>query len=481
MDQKEVIKIACLALVFGLGAPALGVVLKGRRLWQQAAFALMCFMTIGGGFWAADWGLTLQNVEHYRGHSRGYHFYFNEALALALVVAQVLERRSGFRWLPPGFWLYLVFCGVSFLSIFAATNPNYVCMAAFKAIKVLVIATATYNFLRTEKDLRFFLLVMCGTMGWQTIVVLAHKYYLHIYQIRGTFEHQNSLTMYTGLIGMLFLAASLGPKIPGSSLFLLSYIACAVIVESALSRGGLAAFVIGTAAMAGLSLLHPWTRHRLSILLILGLVALGGLAVSLDTIVERFGEKRTRYSKETRDLLKESAWEMLKDHPGGAGWNNFALLMSYPHRYGENLDRWTAERGHTVDPRIPKGLVESLYWLLLAETGPQSLLVFTLLISLFLWWNLKAGWYFRSEFLGFLSFGILTGCGINYLHSFYERNLVFERNQMLWIVMLAITAKIETWRRESVRASKMDLIDSVRSPVAAHVARRPGRVPPTAG
>jgi len=49
-----------------------------------------------------------------------------------------------------------------------------------------------------------------------------------------------------------------------------------------------------------------------------------------------------------------------------------------------------------------------------------------------------------------------VGCGINYLQSFVERVLTQPRNLMIWLVLLALTAKIEVWRRQSVRQQRLE-------------------------
>jgi hypothetical protein len=72
----------------------------------------------------------------------------------------------------------------------------------------------------------------------QLLASLRQRYLLGTYQVTGTFEHQHSLSMFVTLIGMEFLAVSLGPKTRASNLYLVVFLACAFIVESTLSRGG---------------------------------------------------------------------------------------------------------------------------------------------------------------------------------------------------------------------------------------------------
>jgi hypothetical protein len=452
MVTKEIIKILCLFGLFVGLAPVLAWAMKGRRAWQRVAFFVMCFMTIGGFLGPASWGLTLQSVEFYRGHARGFHFYFNDVLAVALILAHCFERRSDFRWVPPGLWLYLAWCGVCFLSLASAPGPGYVLMAGFKSVKMSLFFVAAYNFLRGERDLRFFLYTMGVVATWEMVVVLIHKYIQGSFQIRGTFEHQNSLAMYFGMIGMVFLALSLGHAREGLRRFFCWYLACALIVVSSLSRGGLAVFALGSMGVVVLSLMERVTPRRLLVVGLLSLMGTLGLAKAMDALVARFTMPQNVVAGQGRTVLKRCAREMFRDYPWGIGWNNFALVMNRPFRYGAAYDTWTLARGYSVDHSIPKPVVESLYWLFLAETGIQSLLVYLALMGLFLWWNLRSAWFFRHGFVGAVSLGIALGCGINYLHSFLERVLVFEKNMMLWMLLLAATARIEAWRRIASRS-----------------------------
>jgi hypothetical protein len=109
VDLKELEKIACLIFLFGFAAPVLGLLMKGRPNWQRLVFVTICVMIPSGFFKPQEWGLTLasldQDIQFYRGHATGYHFYFVEGLALALVVARAAEDWRRFRLLPPGLWL----------------------------------------------------------------------------------------------------------------------------------------------------------------------------------------------------------------------------------------------------------------------------------------------------------------------------------------------------------------------------------------
>jgi O-antigen ligase len=451
LETKEIIKFGVLLFLYFIVPPVLGFLLRGQRRLQYVAFFAMCFMTISGFLSAAEWGFTIGFVPDYRGHARGFHFYLSEVLALTLIIALALEPKSRFKLLPPGLWLYSLYCGLCLVSIFNAPSIAYVGMAALKAFKVVLIFIAAYNFLRSEKEVHFFLKTMCVTILWQFLVVVKMKYYDGRHQIMGTFEHQNALAMYVNLIAMGFLAAGASAKGRWANFYLFAFLASAVIVVFTLSRGGLAVFAIGTVVVIGLSLLDKFTKRRVAVVGVLAVCGFIGVAMTMDSLVERFMDRFTHDSKITRTMLQQASIKMFKDHPLGIGWNNYGVVINHPYRYGDHIDQYFREHGDKVDVKEAKGIEESLYYLLLAETGFQGLGGFLAVMLLFLWWNLRGAWRFRHQFLGAVSIGIAVGCGINYLQSFLERVLTQPRNLMLWMLLLALSARIETWRRQDVQ------------------------------
>ncbi|MDX1953182.1 MAG: O-antigen ligase family protein [Verrucomicrobiota bacterium] len=446
MEFKEIIKAVILIALYFVVAPLTGFLLRHSRPGQRILMFLLCFMTTSGFLAAGEWGLSLGSVL-YRGHSRGFHFYFAEVVAVALIFASMTGNWRGFRFMPPGLWVWLLYCVFSLFSIINAPVTSYVLMAALKAFKIVLIFVAAYNFIQEEEDLRHVLFCMAVTMFWQLFVVLKMKYVDHVYQVFGTFEHQNSLSMFTTMIGMVFLAVALGPKHPRSNLFLCAYIACAAIVQSTLSRGGLAMFALGTGAVLLFSLIDKPTKRRWYVMGTIAVVGGLGLLFTMDTIMSRFQDYGNDESSRTRVFLNRAAVAMFKDYPIGVGWNNFGHVINHPYPYGNEIDHWQKINNNKVDKNYKKGVVESLYHLVLSETGLHSLVVFVSFLFLFLWRNVRAAIFFRTHFLGAFSIGVFVGCTMNYAQSFLERVLTQPRNLTLWLILLGVVAKIETWRR----------------------------------
>jgi hypothetical protein len=446
VEPLDYTKAKILFALYCVLAPLGGILIRKWRWAHRLTFVTMCFCMISGFVNAQEWGLTIYS-QLYRGTARGFHFFWAEAAAITLIFAAMSGDWKKFRFFPPGFWLYMLYCAASFISIINAPVPVYSWFAAVKEVKMIVVFVAAYNFLKTEDDLRFALLSLSAVIFWELFVVLRQKYVLHIYQVWGTFEHQNSLSMFCIMIGMVFLAAALGPRRKSSNFLLLTFIACAAIVQSSLSRAGLMIFAMGTILVVAISLLDRPTRRRLGVLVSLACVGGIGIALTLDTIVKRFNDYGNDESRKTREMLNISSKMMLSDHPLGIGWNNFAETINPPWTYGEHIDHWNLINGNTVDKHYKKGIVESLWWLLLAETGYQGFITYVLLILTFLWWNLRNAFYFRREYLGAISAGVFIGSSMNYLQSFLERVLTQPRNMMLWLILLAITARISSWRK----------------------------------
>ncbi|HEY6226114.1 MAG TPA: hypothetical protein VI282_03220, partial [Verrucomicrobiae bacterium] len=140
-------------------------------------------------------------------------------------------------------------------------------------------------------------------------------------------------------------------------------------------------------------------------------------------------------------------------HPFGVGWNNYGRMINTPH-YGGNIDAYNRSVGNTVDPTYQKGISESLYYLILAENGYLSLVVFIAFYSLFLVMNLRAAWTFRYDFIGGFSIGMFAGCAMIYLQSLLERVLTQPRNMELWFLLLGAAGRIEMWRRKEIALRK---------------------------
>ena len=419
---KDLIKAPVILMGYLVFAPVLGAMIKNSRNAQRWVFAMMVFMT---SWHINKFTLMLDSVEMYRGHTKGFEFSFIEILAIALITASFLARRGdrAWRWLAPGTLLYLLYCAASWMSIYAAPEKLYVVMAGVRFTKIVLIYLAAFHFIREKEDIVVLLKAMSFTLMVQALVVLKMKYVNHLYQVHGWFEHQNPLAMWAYLCGLPLLAAAMSEVTKMETRwYAAGFAASAIIVESSLSRASLMFFAVGIVMVVGLGFLGGGlTAKRVKFVCGLGALGTIGLMLTISTIMGRFHDEGTQASGETRTVMNLASKAMLHDSKVGLGWNNFATTINHPFPYGDVIDEWERDRGHKVDEEYTKGVVESHYWLLLAETGYGGFATYLLFIGVTAWWCFRGMWRWRREMQGAMLGGLLVALLLTYVHSNLER------------------------------------------------------------
>ena len=161
-----------------------------------------------------------------------------------------------------------------------------------------------------------------------------------------------------------------------------------------------------------------------------------------------------------RYALNLQAAAMLQDHPWvGIGWNNFGLANSRPQgtKYSQVLERWESNRGRKIYPELytENPLTESLYWLQLSETGMLGFGTFMLFAALTLWYGLRSTISFWRTPLGLAFCGLTVALMITYFHGQVERVLTQTKNLTTWIMLCALLARAEWWRRQAKAQHKL--------------------------
>ncbi len=440
------IKAPIILFLYCVIAPGLALLIKGDRRKARWVFATLVFMTS----WQINKiTLMLDSIDWYRGATKGFEFGLMDVLAIALLIASALEKKRPWRFIAPGTFLYLLYIACSLISIFKAPEKVYSLMAAWRFSKAILAYLAAFHFMREDEDLLVFLRALTVTLIVQMLVVLKMKYRDHIFQVMGWFEHQNALAMWSYMCGFALLAAAMGPaKKSDTRLFLTGYLASGVIVQSALSRASLVAYIAGTGLIFMLSLADQVTRKRLVSMLVVATLGVIGLILALPTLMLRFGEDRNQQSAELRVMLNTAASEMLHDSPIGLGWNNFVVLDNPPYPYGDVIDDWTRERGMNPDPDEVHPQPESHYWLMLGENGYPGLISYLVFISVTTVWCARAMRTYRRTAAGAFLIGVLVAMVITYIHSNAERVLTQTKNLYAWLIFLGIVARIEYSRRQ---------------------------------
>jgi len=442
---KEVIKFVIVSGWYLALPPILAMYLKGNRNRQRWAMGLLVFMI---SWHINKFTLMLGSIEWYRGHTKGFEFSLFVPLSLGITLAAVMGRTPGARWFPPGAGWWALYCGASMLSIIAAPNASYVLMAGWKFSTAGVILVAAYNYLNDEEDLRWLLRAMAFTLAVQAAVVLKMKYVDGFYQVRGWFEHQNPLAMWAYMMGLPLLAVvmSKADKID-TRWWTIGFMSSGIIVQSALSRAALAVFAVGVVGVMLAGLVDGITSRRMRTMLAMGAVGMLGLLATADTIIARFGDKGNDASGETRDVMNLASAAMLKDSAIGLGWNNFALTINAPFPYGDVINDWERDRGHKVDEDYAKGVVESHYWLLLAESGYGGFLTYMFMIMITGWWALRGAWDRRGTLAGVFLSAVAIAFLLTYAHSQLERVLTQTKNLAMWMVLVGCVARLEAQRK----------------------------------
>jgi len=447
---KEIIKLGlCLASYFAL-APLLGWALARSRAAERAALCLLIFMT---SWFPSKLTLMVNSVEFYRGHTKGFEFSLLVALGLALTVCSAVRRPPGFRALPPGLWLYLLYCALSCASLIPAGNRIYGLMAAWKFTSAALIFAGAFHTFRDEEDLRWVLRTLAGMLILQALVCLKMRFLDGRWQVHGWFEHQNPLCIWAYLCAIPLLAVAFSPDTGrrDTLLYFGSLAATALMILLAVSRAGLAAFVVGAVAVTGLAFMRGISLKKFTLAGIGACAAVAAGMLALDSLMARVHEDAARENEEDlRPVLNRQSKAMLHDSPVGIGWNNFGIANSLPNeRYVTILMDWDVSRGfRIVEENYYAGpLTESLYWLLLAETGYPGFISYVAFLALTLWWAGRGLIRHWKTPLGYFIGGVLVALALMYVHGSVERVLSQTKNLSIWLIFSGFMARVEAMRR----------------------------------
>ncbi|MEI6175487.1 MAG: O-antigen ligase family protein [Verrucomicrobiota bacterium] len=448
---KTFLKVLVIAFVYlGIG-PMLGFYLKGKDTARRILLGFMAWWLVRP---PSDFTLMLYSIEKYRGHCRGFEFNYIEALAIGLALAALLEKRKDFRFLPPGLWAWFLWIAVGLMSVPGALDPIYALMPAFKYAKMAFVFIGVFAALHDERDMKAVMRGFAVALIVQIILCLWKRYVQGGFRVMGWFEHQNPMAMWSYMIALPILGLAISKQTSKRDviLFFCAFASAGLVVVLSVSRASLAAFGIGTVLVMLGSFVQGFTVRRVSLALVGALGGLFVMAMAADTFMERMGEDSSP-KNDLRFALNQQSAAMCGDKPlTGIGWNNFGLANSRPQgtKYSKILERWEQNRGRNIYPEQYQAnpLTESLYWLLLAETGVPGFVMFLLFALITLWYGIRATVAFWKTPLGLMLLGLTVAFGISYFHGQVERVLTQTKNLTTWIMLCAILSKAEWWRRQ---------------------------------
>jgi hypothetical protein len=326
--------------------------------------------------------------------------------------------------------------------------------------------------LNNSKDLAFFTYLVCFVLLILFLVGLDQKYRLGKVQVRSSFPHQNSLSLYLEQFGLLILGILMNEKM-NRRLFYLTLFAfggSVLLIIFTYSRGGLVFYFGGIAIVCALSILiNGFSARRLTLMLIGLIVLLSVVGYALPRIILRF-TKAPEASKNTRIVLALISKQVANDFVLGVGANNYAEYSGSNQKYAAQTDY--------LPPGEHGGIVETIYLLVAAECGWYGL---GFLLSWFFYYYfsaMKSMFVLRKKPCCGIAIGALAGLTCNYCHSTLEWSLKQYNNFAGQMILYALIGVVAFNRKNIIAAYRQrlqrdDLLKEKKRAVPAPVAKLP--------
>ena len=142
MESKQLIFLG-MTLVFIPVASWFGI----RYRWAERALVAGALLSTS---YLID--INLVSMEWYRGDTRGFEF------------GSRLQIRP-----------MILYLGVAITSIFVAYVPVYAGFGVMKIVRAMLVYWMAYNYLRNEKDLKFFVVVLMAMVALEFLLVLDQR------------------------------------------------------------------------------------------------------------------------------------------------------------------------------------------------------------------------------------------------------------------------------------------------------------------
>jgi O-Antigen ligase len=335
MDRKDQI-----AMVLLLGGACGGILLTSlsQRI-RDIFFFLM--VTLSAVTEMID--VNFVSKEWYRGTTCGFEVSLVDVISLSVLVSSLIRPRSGEkRWFWPAslglmlfYFLFASFC-------VAVADPKiFGLFELSKMLRGLVMFLAAALYLRSERELRLFILALGTIVCYEALDAIAQRYAYGIHRVYGTIDDSNSLSMYLCTTAPVFVAVITSKfpkhlKLLGAAAIGLSFIGVILTI----SRAGLIAMMVMlfSAALATASYRITLRKVLLTLLVMLGMA--GALAKAWKTVGARFAgdSLKNEYSakhEQNRGYYIRIATAIAKDSWFGVGPNNWSYWVS--DKYGPRL------------------------------------------------------------------------------------------------------------------------------------------------
>ncbi len=404
---------------------------------EKAFFFLMVFFTVK----MED--INFVSRETFRLTSKGFEIGMVD-IATFIILLLVLHRRKEYKIaIPPGSYLFFAYFALSALSIVNSAVVLFSFFELWKMLRMYLYFFVVYNYVNDFEQFNDFMKGLAAITIYIFYEVMKQKYIDGRFQSPGPFPHQNSLVMYTIILGSLIFAYLLNKKdvkLYKFFFWLIFFGMASVSVISSLSRAGMVLYALAVSMILLISIFSGVTEKKVWVSILLVFVSLAMLAKAWNSINERF-RTAPEASAATRVDLAIAALKMVEDEPLGIGLNNFGIKINPPWQYSSHIEM------HNPDDEDEKnGLVETIYLMIAAESGWHTLVSYFLFIFYFYFLNLRNYFRYRGSDFQFFSVGLIGGLLAIYIESGLEWVLKQTNNfyqLMLMFAMIAVMYKLE--------------------------------------
>ena len=395
-------------------------------------------------FTTNEYSLNFVPMPSWRGTARGYAFTAVSLFAVPLLMSMLFSFKYKVKLFPPGAFFYFLYYLSVLLSGINAIHMHQWGFEVYKMFWMYITFLAAFNYLNNGRDLIFLIYVVCGTLSVMFLYSLYQKYGVGRYQVYSTFPHQNSLSLYLELFGLLILGVLLNEQM-SKLLFcfcIFAFIGSVLLILFTFSRGGLVVFFGGIAIVCALSILfNGFSPKRLALMSIGLIVMLSVVGYALPRIIQRF-TKAPEASKNTRIYLAIAARRIANDYTLGVGANNFSEYSSSNWSYAR-------EQNESYSINTQAGpIVETIYLLVAAECGWTGLVLLSLWFLYYFFSALISLFVLRKKPCSGLAIGAFAGLTCNYWHSSLEWSLKQFNNFAGLMILYAIIAVIAVNRKK---------------------------------
>ena len=430
-----VLKIVAFLFIFLYMLPFMTVLCCMFPTFRHICFAGMFYFT------SNEYSLNFVPMPYWRGTARGYAFTAVSFFAVPLLMSMFFSVKYKIKLFPPGTFFYFLYYLAILVSGINAVHMHQWGFEVYKMFWMYITFLTAFNYLNNSKSFVFFIYLVCSTLIILFVIGFYQKYKMGIFQIYSTFPHQNSLSLYLELFGLLTLGVLMNERMSkllfGFCLF--AFAGSVLLIIFTYSRGGLVVFFGGIAIVCAISILFNGFSVRVLTLMLIGLVVmLCVVGYALPRIIQRF-TKAPESSKNTRVALALASKQMANDYRLGVGANNYSEYSGTNYDYTVQDDyRVPGERG---------GIVETIYLLVAAECGWWGMGTLILWFLYYYFSDLISVFYLRKKPCSGIVIGIFAGLTCNYWHSTLEWSLKQYNNFAGQMILYAVVGVIAINRK----------------------------------